>query len=103
GLVLAIQVRTHVEIDQIDLVDFQIVALEGISGEVGGDADRQHDQGKSDPGPFQFVKDVLEDEIIERADDQDIEDDEQGDIAEGHDIDIEIIKLLLEPAGDVGT
>src|SRR5205807_1268839 len=83
--------------------DLQIVALERIGREVGGDAHGQDDHGKGDPGPFELVENMFEDEVIERPDDQDIEDNEQGDVAKGNDIDIEIIKSLLQRRGDIAA
>src|SRR5262249_27684531 len=91
--VLAVRGGAQVEIDDIDLVDFQVPAFQGIGGEVGEDAHAQHDGREGDPGPFQPLEDVLEQDEVERPDDQDVQDDEQGDVAEGDDLDVEVIEL----------
>ena len=75
----------QVHVHHVHLVHPQVAALEGVGGEVRRRADRQHDDRERDPGQFQPAEDLLQEEVLDRADEQDVQDDEQRDPAERDD------------------
>src|SRR5580698_5065757 len=65
----------QINVNQIQLVDFLVIALEGVRGEIGSRAYGQHDQRESDPRQFEPLDDFFEEEIVEWADDNDVQQD----------------------------
>ena len=96
--------RGRHKVDKIDLVDPQVVALEVVGGEVGRNADASTTTGKVIQVSSSRLTTFLRNQVVERADDDDVEEDEQGHPAEGDDGDVierleAVLKVVTELVG----
>ncbi len=76
-----------VDVDDVHLVDPQLVPLDHVGREVRQQADRQDDHGEGDPGQLHPLDDLLEEQVVARPDQQDVQEDEEGDPAERDQLD----------------